>query len=81
MLRFFVRSRRGNLVLAVIGGLYAVAALTVLGWFMIEVWSAADTFDHVLQFVLLGAGACGLWLLVNALENLGRRQPAQQRRA
>jgi uncharacterized membrane protein len=81
MFRLFVRSRSGNVVVAVVGAIYAIAALSILGWYIIDTWTAANTLDHILQFALLAAGACGLWLLVKALENLGVRQNAGVQRS
>ena len=75
MLRFFVRSRSGNLVLAVLGGLYAASALAILIWFVIDAWQSASLMDRVMQLALLGSGAWGLWLVFNALQNLRDRYP------
>lgn len=80
MLRFFVRSRIGNVVLAVVGAIYAIAALSILGWYVMKTWTAADSVDQLLQFALLAAGGCALWLLLNSLENLGVRRNAGARR-
>jgi hypothetical protein len=45
-------------------------------------WRVEGTVDRLMQFALVVAGACGVWFLVNALENLGfRTQHRQQRRA
>jgi hypothetical protein len=81
MFRMFVRSRSGNVVLAVVGATYAIAALSILAWYIIDIWTAANTLDQILQFALLAAAACGLWLLVKALENLGLRQNAGVQRS
>lgn len=71
MLRVLVRSRYGNVVLAVIGAAYALASLAVLVWLVLDVWQASTLFDYVIQLALLASAACGLWFLVNATENLG----------
>lgn len=73
MLRVPVRSRYGNIVLAVIGAAYAVASLAVLAWLVIDVWQASTMFDRLIQFALLASAACGVWFLANALQNLGIR--------
>ena len=70
MLRVLVQSRVGNVVLAAIGLLYAVASIAVLVWLVIDVWQASTMFDHLIQLALLGSAACGVWFLVNARENL-----------
>jgi hypothetical protein len=72
-MRLPVRSRSGNIVLAVVGSIYAVSALSILVWFVLEVWSAARMSDRVLQFALVAAAACGFWIAAHALENLGLR--------
>lgn len=73
MRRAFVRSRNGNLVLAVVGTVYVVASLAVLVWFTVDVWEAAGMTDRVIQLGLVAAGLCGYWFLRSALANLGVR--------
>ena len=77
-MRLPVRSRSGNIVLAVVGSIYAVSALSMLAWFVFEVWSAAKMSDRVLQLALAGAAACGIWLVFSALKNLGLRHQQQR---
>lgn len=81
MLRVLVRSRYGNIVLAVIGAAYAMASLVVLVWLVVDVWQASTLFDYVIQLALLASAACGLWFLLNALENLGVQLGHLQRSA
>lgn len=71
MRRVSVRSRTGNLVLAVVGAVYTVASLAVLVWFIVDVWQAAGIVDRVLQLALVAAGLCGIWFLRTGLANLG----------
>jgi hypothetical protein len=71
MQRVIVRSRSGNVVLAVLGALYTLGALWALVTLSSEVWNAVGITDLALQAGLIGAAACGVWLLVNGLENLG----------
>lgn len=73
-MRLPVRSRSGNVVLAIVGSIYALSALSILLWLIFEVWSAATLFDRALQFALVVAAASGLWIVLSALENLGLRQ-------
>lgn len=68
-----VRSRSGNMMLAILGGIYAVSAVVVLAIFVIDAWSAHGMIDRILQFALIIAAACGVWFIVNALETLGLR--------
>jgi hypothetical protein len=65
-------------VLAIVGGVYALSALSILLWFIVDVWSAATMSDRLLQFALAVAVASGLWIVLSALENLGLRQQPRQ---
>jgi len=78
MMRLPVRSRSGNMMLAVLGGIYAVSAVIVLAVFVIDGWSTHDTVDLILQMALVIAAGCGVWFIVNARENLGLRQQTQR---
>lgn len=75
MMRLPVRSRRWNLVLAVLGSIYAVSALVLLAWFVIDVWHAGGIADRVMQLALALSAACGIWFAISAMENLGFRPP------
>jgi cell division protein FtsW (lipid II flippase) len=77
-MRLMVRSRRGNLVLASLGFVYTVSATAVLAWFVIDVWRAAVAIDRLMQMALIIAGACGIWFVVTAMENLGLRHHHRQ---
>ena len=74
MLRIPVQSRKGNLALVILGGVYSLGALTVLATFAVEVHNAAAALDRLIQMTLLASAICGIWFIVNALENLGIRQ-------
>jgi hypothetical protein len=80
-MRLPVRSRSGNIVLAIMGSIYAVSALSILAWFVLESWRAADMSDRLLQLALAGAVASGTWLALRAMKNLGppREQPRHWR--
>lgn len=71
MLRLPVRSRRWNRVLAIVGAVYAVSAIVLLAWFIIDVWKAASIADRLLQLALLMSALCGAWMYANARANLG----------
>jgi hypothetical protein len=71
MVRLLMRSRTGNILLAVLGVVYAVGATIVLARFVMDVWNAASLVDIALQVCLLASAACGVWFVVCALENLG----------
>jgi hypothetical protein len=71
MLRISIASRRGNLVLAVFGSVAAVASLVILILFIADVGTAAGPLDLVLQAALVASLVCSVWLVLNALLNLG----------
>ncbi len=73
MMRLRVRSRRWNWVLAILGSIYAVSAVVLLVWYIIDVWGAVGMTDRVMQIALLASAIYGIWILVKALENLGLR--------
>lgn len=73
-MRLPVHSRSGNIVLAVVGSVYAISAFSILVWFVFEVWGAATLSDRALQIALAAAVVSGVWLVLSALENLGLRQ-------
>lgn len=67
-----IRSRGGNVVLAVIGAVYAITALVVLGAVVREAFAVRQLIDAKLQILLVATAACGIWFVLVALENLGR---------
>ena len=75
MARVVVRSRSGNVVLAILGAVYALAATVVLAVLVGEVWNAAAVIDRAIQLSLVGSVVCGLWFIAIAFDNLGLRVP------
>jgi cell division protein FtsW (lipid II flippase) len=75
MMQMPVRSRRWNLILAILGSVYTVSAVVLLAWLVIEVWNAARLSDRVFQIALVAAAGCSLWFVISAMENLGLRVP------
>jgi hypothetical protein len=71
--RVLVRSRSGNLILAFVGGVYALSSVAVLAWFVMDVWQAARIADVALQAALVASAACGVWFISIALANLRHR--------
>jgi hypothetical protein len=71
--RVLVRSRSGNLILAFVGGVYALSSVAVLAWFVMDVWQAARIADVMLQVALVASAACGVWFVSIALANLRHR--------
>lgn len=71
MSRVVVHSRSGNVVLAVVGAVYALGAVAAFIAFAINVWNAAGLIDRALMIGLVVAAVSGVWFLVTGLENLG----------
>ncbi|HYO75703.1 MAG TPA: hypothetical protein VE010_04505 [Thermoanaerobaculia bacterium] len=69
-----VRSRNGNFVLAFLGAVYALSAIAVLAWFVVDVWQAATLIEFAMQLALAVSAAVGLWFIAIAMENLRRGQ-------
>lgn len=76
VMRVLVRSRNGNFVLAFLGAVYALSAIAVLAWFVVDVWQAATLMDFLMQMALAVSAAVGLWFVAIAMENLRRGQRA-----
>jgi uncharacterized membrane protein len=68
-----VRSRIGNIVMAVIGVLYAVAAPAVMVWYLVDTWRAIGRADMLISGSLLAASFVGVVLLQSGVRNLMRR--------
>lgn len=65
-----IRSRFGNLVLGVLGVLYAVAASALLVYYLVQSWNAAGLIDRGLQLILFGSAVVGIWFVLIARDNL-----------
>jgi len=78
VMRVLVRSRNGNFILAFVGAVYALSALAVLAWFVVDVWQAAALIDFLLQVALGGSAICGFWFISIALDNLRQRAGASK---
>jgi hypothetical protein len=71
MARVVLRSRSGNVLLAVVGAVYAVAAIAALVMLVMDVWNALSLTSLAMMAALVAAAACGIWFLKSGLENLG----------
>ena len=85
-MRIALRSRTGNIVIAVLGVAYAVSAIALLVFYVMDTWGAAGLIDRVLQLALIGAAFAGLLFVAVAAQNLGyslsgRRRVPQHHRA
>jgi hypothetical protein len=66
-----IRSRSGNMALALVGLLYFLAALVTLSFFVVTSWSGASLIDRVLQLALVGSAFAGAFFLHVGAQNLG----------
>lgn len=78
VMRVLVRSRNGNFILAFVGAVYALSALAVLAWLVVDVWQAAALTDFLLQVALAASAVCGFWFVSIALNNLRQRAGASK---
>ena len=63
-----IRSRSGNVALAVLGVTYVVSAIALAARFLQDVWLALSLLEMGVGTLLLLAGACGAWLTNVALK-------------
>lgn len=66
-----IRSRSGNMALALLGLVYFLAALVTLLFFVVTSWSGASMVDRVLQLALAGSAFAGALFLHIGAQNLG----------
>jgi hypothetical protein len=71
MLRVPVQSKSGNVLVGILGVIYAVSSLVVLVLFVRDAWGSAGLTDRALQVWLLVSAISGVWFIVCAMENLG----------
>jgi hypothetical protein len=74
-----IRSRRGNLVVAVLGVLYSVTAALLLAAFLVQTWAGVSRADLLMQLITLVSLVSGVWLLRIAARNLGIALPTRRR--
>lgn len=70
-----LRSRFGNVALAVVGALYAVAGGSVLVWALLDTWVFAGRTEYALYMLLGFVVVVGGWFVSVGLRSLGARLP------
>ena len=73
-MRIEVRSRTGNAVLGVLGGLYLISAVALLVYDLMQAWDAASMIDRAMQGALIISALVSLFFIFTALQNLGLRR-------
>ena len=76
-----IRSRVGNVVLAVAGAVYAVAAVGLFVFYLVSTWVSAHLLDRMLQFTLVAGAAVGVYFIVIAAPRLGVQLVGHLRRS
>jgi hypothetical protein len=71
MMKVPIRSRNGNVFLAIVGAIYVLAALVPLVSLLREAWQSQALVDTALLFFLTAAAAGGVWFIAVGLNNLG----------
>lgn len=73
MNRVSIRSRLGNVVLAIAGTIYALAAVGLFVFYLVTTWVTAHLLDRMLQMMLVAAAVAGVYFIVIAAPRLGMR--------
>jgi hypothetical protein len=66
-----IRSRKWNLVIGVLGLIYAIAALVLLVVHIMQTMGAASLIDRAIQIALVTAMAVSFWFILIAARGLG----------
>ena len=66
-----IRSRRWNIVIGVLGVVYAIAALVLLSVHIAQTWGAASLIDRAIQIALVTANAVSIGFILVAARGLG----------
>ncbi len=75
-----IRSRSGNVALALFGLVDFLSALLVLFFFVVTSWGVDSLIDRVLQLALAVAAFAGVFFLQVGARNLGMRPRLTLRR-
>ena len=82
-MRVEIHSRRGNVVIGVVGVIYAVSALALLTMHVLQTIGAASLLDRAIQLLLIAVIAVSAWFMAIAARGLhiGMRRLPLHRRA
>ena len=69
-MRVEIESRRGNVVIGVVGVLYAVSGVVLLAAHFIQTLGAASLLDRAIQLALLIVIAVSVWFMTIAARGL-----------
>ena len=66
-----IHSRRWNIVIGVLGVLYAIAALVLLIVHFVQTLGAVSLIDRAIQIALITAVVVSIWFILIAVRGLG----------
>jgi hypothetical protein len=66
-----IRSRRWNFVIGALGVVYAITALVLLIFHLVQTWGAVSLIDRAIQIALVMAVAVSIWFILVAARGLG----------
>ena len=72
--RIPIRSRVGNAVLAVLGVLYLLCAITLLGYSLLTGWGAISPGDLLIELILAAIALGGVVFISVVVDNLQLRE-------
>lgn len=70
MQRLMIHSRRGNVVFAVLGAMYVLAAITLFGVLMYSTHAQQSVAEISIEVVLVACAVSGFWVATNSARNL-----------
>ena len=68
--RLLIHSRRGNVLLAVLGATYVLAALTLMGILLFSMRSPQSLPEVLVEVILVVCAVEGCWLATTSAKNL-----------
>lgn len=70
-MRVAVRSRTGNVVIGLLGAVYALAGTVLLVYAVVDTWGANGTIDRLVQTLLVATIVAGGWFIALAARTFG----------
>ncbi|HUP44605.1 MAG TPA: hypothetical protein VM779_03735 [Thermoanaerobaculia bacterium] len=70
-MRVEIRSRLGNIVVGILGVVYAAAGLVLFAIHFVQTWGAASLTDRAIQLLLIAVIAVSGWFVSIAVHGLG----------
>jgi len=68
--RLLIHSRRGNFVFGVLGTMYVLTALTLMGVLVYSTQAVQSATEVTIEGLLVGCAMAGLWFAATSARNL-----------